>query len=134
MVWNRFSTSHAKRWHRGRHVLALGAEVLAATGPLSALVPSAASADEITYSCGIRDASGQNNIFSYVAVYGINPYADCGVTGLGVSTTTQNTVPAGRAGGWRTTAPSGLAIVRASVPPMGLQVNGASGTGYVAEF
>ena len=106
----------ATRRRIGRHVLAIGAALLWSAGPLPALVPDA-SADEITYSCGIRDAAGQNNVFSYVSVYGINPYSDCGVTGLGAGATSQNTVPAGRAGGWRTTAPSGLTIVGANVPP-----------------
>jgi hypothetical protein len=123
----------ATRRRLGRHVLAIGAAVLWSAGPLPALVPDA-SADEITYSCGIRDAASQNNVFSYVSVYGINPYSDCGVTGLGAGATSQNTVPAGRAGGWRTTAPSGLTIVGANVPFPRLHVYGAAGTGYVAEF
>ena len=78
---------------------------------------AAASADEIVYSCGLSDAGAQNKIFRAVSVYGINPYSACGVTGLGVSTSTVNVVPLGRAGGWVTTAPAGLAIAGVNVRP-----------------
>jgi len=95
---------------------------------------AAASADEIVYSCGLADAGAQNKIFRYVSVYGINPLSQCGLTGFGVVTTTANVVPSGRAGGWVTTAPAGLAIVAVNVPANDLYVYGAAGTGYVAEF
>jgi len=74
MVCGRHPMRRATRRRIGRYVLAIGAALLWSAGPLPALVPEA-SADEITYSCGIRDAAGQNNVFSYVSVYGINPYS-----------------------------------------------------------
>src|SRR5450755_3776437 len=95
---------------------------------------AAASADEIVYSCGLADAGAQNKIFRYVSVYGINPSSQCGLTGFGVLTKTANVVPSGRAGGWVTTAPAGLAIAAVNVPAGALDVYGAAGTGYVAEF
>jgi hypothetical protein len=95
---------------------------------------AAASADETVDSCGLADAGAQNKIFRYVSVYGINPSSQCGLTGFGVLTTTANVVPSGRAGGWVTTAPAGLAIAAVNVPAGALDVYGAAGTGYVAEF
>ena len=95
---------------------------------------AAASADETVYSCGLADAGAQNKIFRYVSVYGINPSSQCGLTGFGVLTTAANVVPSGRAGGWVTTAPAGLAIAAVNVPGGALDVQGAVGTGYVAEF
>lgn len=95
---------------------------------------ASALADETVYSCGQADAGGQSNVFNYISVYGINPYKACGVTGLGVNTSTANVVPQGRAGGWVATAPAGLVIAGVSVPTNGMYVDGAAGTGYVAEF
>jgi hypothetical protein len=110
--------------------------MIALVGALVVLLAcaAAASADEIVYSCGLSDAGAQNKIIRYVSVYGINPYSACGATGLGVSTSTANLVPLGRAGGWVTTAPAGLAIAGVNVPGGALDVQGAVGTGYVAEF
>jgi hypothetical protein len=101
-----------------------------------ALLTSAAPAlaDETVYSCGLTNAGAQNKILRYVSVYGINPSSDCGVTGMGVTTTAANVVPQGRAGGWVTTTPTGLAISGVIVPPGALDVQGAVGTGYVTEF
>jgi hypothetical protein len=107
--------------------------VLAGGLALLACAP-VALADETVYACGLADAGAQNKVFGYVSVWGINPASDCGVTGLGIETSTANTVPQGRAGGWEATAPAGLVIAGVNVPANDLYVTGAVGTGYVAEF
>jgi hypothetical protein len=99
------------------------------------VVPEPAAADETAYSCGATDAAAQNWLLSHNATFGINTTApDCGVTGLGVTTTGANTVAHGSAGGWTATTPSGLQIVGVVVPSGSLYTAGVVGTGYVADF
>jgi hypothetical protein len=79
-------------------------------------VTSIARADEFVTTCG----PDPNEVFAHAAVFGINTIGRCPnppYSGGGLAiTTAANHVARGRAAHWQASAPSGLAIVGASVP------------------
>src|SRR5450755_3166660 len=104
---------------------ALCAAVLAVTFvTASSLVAAIARADETVWSCGTYG----NYVYGHAAVFGINTPASCpgnAAYGNGLTIATAgNTVAAGKRASWQATAPAGLVIAGAWVPPGQMASNG----------
>ena len=107
-----------------RGTAALCAAALAVTCILALSVAASAHADETVWSCG----NFGNGVFGHAAVFGINTPASCpgnpyGTDGLTIATA-GNTVAAGKRASWQATAPAGLVIGGAWVPPGQMASNG----------
>ena len=100
------------------------AVALAVTSVVALSVAASARADETVWSCG----NFGNSVFGHAAVFGINTPASCpgnpyGTDGLTIATA-GNTVAAGKRASWQATAPAGLVIAGAWVPPGQMASNG----------
>jgi len=120
-----------------RSLQALATALFLTIGIGASLTVSSARANETVWSCGLTDTAAANNIWVATSSPGLVTQNACSSgKGLEIEAPGDETVNKGQVAQWEATAPSGLEIVLAYVPPNELRSDslndGGSTTGFGA--